>query len=273
MPPSAASARPADEDVERARRGALVERIQLRGHRRPAAPERERAEPAQERGRRVRRRGPRARAGSRRPTRTRPDPRGEARPASREKPAGRALLRSGRRRAEELDQSLAREPAQPEDQERVAVELLAQQVVHGGDVLARVRPVRAGALGRELGAAGGEERRRPSPVNALSMSSGISPASSFAANSAFPRSASPTLRQSARGEGRHADRDLVGLRPRALHARPDRCPPRSRCPGPGRAARRSGRGSGGRRARAAPAREPAPRPPALPERAARANAP
>src|SRR5439155_17264924 len=85
-------------------------------------------------------------------------------------PGAVAALARGRRRrrraAEQPDELVTVEPAQPEDEERVAVELLAEEVVDRGDVLARVRPVGARARRAQVLLLGGEERQ-PGPAERL----------------------------------------------------------------------------------------------------------
>ena len=60
--------------------------------------------------------------------------------------AGTAIFRL----AEHTEQFLTPQPAQTEQQEWIAVELLAEQVVHRRDVLARVGVVRTRAVGLEV---------------------------------------------------------------------------------------------------------------------------
>ena len=47
-------------------------------------------------------------------------------------------------------QLIAAEAPQLEDQERIAVVLLAQEVIHRGDVLARIGVIGAGAVGFQV---------------------------------------------------------------------------------------------------------------------------
>ena len=81
-------------------------------------------------------------------------------------------------------QGVAAQAAKGEDQERVAVELLAEQVVGRRDVLAGVRPVRTGALRFQVLASFAGNSDRPTVAKTGSMSCGISPARSFAAKNA-----------------------------------------------------------------------------------------
>ena len=58
---------------------------------------------------------------------------------------------------EDFDDLLFGAAAQLEDQEGVLVEALGQEVVDGGDMLAGIGPVGAGAIGLKLPGGGGEK--------------------------------------------------------------------------------------------------------------------
>ena len=154
------------------------------------------ARPPPEVGGRARREGRVARGARPWPAGARPRPKSSGtrfpartRPVWRAAPRQRALrfLRRGHgRRGHDRARSAAGPArpgpgAQPEDEERVAVELLAQQVVHRRDVL-HGSTIRSAGRAQVLAPRGKSER--PAAANACSTSGGICPASRLAAKRA-----------------------------------------------------------------------------------------
>ena len=62
-------------------------------------------------------------------------------------------------RAQAVEQCFARHAAQREDEEGVAVEFLAEQIIDRRDMFAWVGPIRAGAVGGQIAVLGRKERR------------------------------------------------------------------------------------------------------------------
>jgi hypothetical protein len=122
--------------------------------------------------------------------------------------------------AEPPDQLVPGQPAQGEDQERVAVELLAEQVVDGRDVLARVGRVGARAPGGQVPPPGGEQRQAGLPEDLLDVLRHLA-GQQLGREQGLAREGPHQRVPVGRREPLDLDGDLVRLGPRPLHRRPD----------------------------------------------------
>src|SRR5262245_49778847 len=142
----------AQERIQPSPRRLLIERRQGVQQRLLAPPERERPEPPRPGRRHRRRRYVAVQVGGQGVS----SPEGRRIGAERFDGKVRDFLRGGRRRRrrgrlpQAAQQLLAIQTAQPEEQKRVAVEFLPQQIVNRRNVLARVGPVRTRALRRQV---------------------------------------------------------------------------------------------------------------------------
>jgi hypothetical protein len=76
------------------------------------------------------------------------------------------LQRRGAFLSEDLDDLLFCTPAQFEDQKRIFVEALGQDIIDGSDMLARIGPIRARAVCDQVALRGWEECKSDAPASA-----------------------------------------------------------------------------------------------------------
>ena len=137
--------------------------------------------------------------------------------------AGRAARqrRSAQRAAERREQVAALEAAQPEQQVRIAVDLLAEQVVDRRDVLAGIRGVGTRARGLEVAVRAREEREAAAARTPASTPSGIWPEASVGGELGIAGELLRHLLPVGAREHREAHAHEIRCVARALHLRGD----------------------------------------------------
>ena len=129
---------------------------------------------------------------------------------------GRGWGRRRARPAQEGNQTIAVEAAQGEDQERVAVKLLADQVINRRDMFTRVGIIGARATGLEVAELAREQRKISLLERLLDIGRHL-PREQFRREDRLLRQQPGQAFPIGGGNRLDLDRDLIRLRPRPLH--------------------------------------------------------